>query len=78
MATLQKEFESTLNLGSDSDDSCVTEIVEEHLRDLKSKIIGCLSESDRFSAYIIHKEGQPAKMVFTLGEKKSTSVFLYL
>ena len=72
MASLQQDFESTLNLGSDSDDSYVTEIADEDLGPLKSKIIRYLSETDKFSAYIAHKEGQPAKLTITLGEKKGT------
>ena len=69
MAELSHEFESTLDLGSDSDDSYVTEIAENDMEDLKTKFMRCLSEK-KWSACIVHKEGQPAEMNISLDGKK--------
>ena len=81
MANLQHQFESyfqsTYNIGSDCDDSYVTEIADGDLEALKSKVSQFIAETKKFSAYIVHKEGQPAKLMISLGEKKGGLGFVF-
>ena len=72
MASLQRDFESTLNLGSDSDDTYVTEIEEQHVEDLMSKVGRYLCEKKKPSAFIVHKEGKPAQLMISLGRTNGT------